>query len=57
MNQNLSVNTQEAQVFTDNLLKHKKGRPMTDTNVIYDDLNERYYDPIQDPIEYKKARK
>jgi hypothetical protein len=39
------------------LLKHKKGRPMMDTNVIYDDVNDIYYDPNQDPLEYKKARK
>lgn len=30
---------------------------MTDTNLIYDEITNRTYDPLQDPIEYKKARK
>ncbi len=38
-------------------MKHKKGRPMADTNIIYDDVNDKVYDPIDDPLEYKKARK
>jgi hypothetical protein len=30
---------------------------MTDTNIIYDEINQKYYDINDDPIEYKKARK
>lgn len=37
--------------------KHKKGRPMADSNVIIDEVNNKVYDPNEDPIEYKKARK
>lgn len=37
--------------------KHKKGRPMTDTKVIVDDVTKKVYDPNVDPLEYKKARK
>jgi hypothetical protein len=38
-------------------LKSKKGRPMTDADPILDEFNDRVYDPDQDPVEYKKARK
>jgi hypothetical protein len=38
-------------------MKQKKGRPMTDTNVIYDEVLDKFFDPDDDPVEYKKARK
>jgi hypothetical protein len=38
-------------------MKQKKGRPMTDTNVIYDEVLDKFFDPDEDPVEYKKARK
>jgi hypothetical protein len=47
----------EQKIEENKLLKQKKGRPMMDTNVIYDEVNDRYYDPYQDPLEYRKARK
>jgi hypothetical protein len=39
------------------LLKTKKGRPMADSNVIFDEVTSKVYDPNIDPLEYKKARK
>jgi hypothetical protein len=39
------------------LIGNKKGRPMTDTNIIIDEVTNTIYDPELDPIEYKKARK
>ena len=30
---------------------------MMDTNVIYDEMSNKFYDPNEDPAEYKKARK
>ena len=41
----------------DYFLKIKKGRPMTDSDLIIDEANEKIYDLYNDPIEYKKARK
>jgi hypothetical protein len=41
----------------DTLIGNKKGRPMTDNNIIVDEITNRIYDPELDPIEYKKARK
>ena len=39
------------------LIGGKKGRPMTDMNIIVDEVNNKIYDPLVDPEEYKKARK
>jgi len=39
------------------LIGNKKGRPMTDKDIIYDEFNQKFYDPNIDLIEYKKARK
>ena len=39
------------------LIGGKKGRPMTDMNIIIDEVNNKIYDPMIDPEEYKKARK
>jgi len=30
---------------------------MADSNVIFDEMTEKLYDPNVDPLEYKKARK
>ncbi len=35
----------------------KKGRPMTDMNIIKDDINNKIYNPNSDYVEYMKARK
>lgn len=40
-----------------NLIGNKKGRPMIDKNVIYDEFTDKIYDPDIDYEEYKKARK
>lgn len=40
-----------------NLLGNKKGRPMVDKNVIFDEVTKKVYDPTLDINEYKKARK
>jgi len=37
--------------------KHKKGRPMNDSFVIVDEVSKKIYDPNEDLVEYKKARK
>lgn len=39
------------------LIGNKKGRPMQDKDIIYDEINQKFYDPSLDLIEYKKARK
>ncbi len=65
-----SVNTQKNDVLllssaSDNkeinktccLIGGKKGRPMTDMNIIVDEVNNKIYDPLVNPEEYKKARK
>jgi hypothetical protein len=53
--------SKEEEVEEDEILpcfmKQKKGRPMADTNLIYDETNGKFYDPNEDPVEYKKARK
>jgi hypothetical protein len=39
------------------MIGSKKGRPMSDINIIVDEVTGRIYDPNVDPEEYKKARK
>jgi hypothetical protein len=39
------------------LIGNKKGRPMIDKDIIYDEINQKFYDPEIDFNEYKKARK
>jgi hypothetical protein len=39
------------------MIGNKKGRPMTDSNIIVDEITNQIYDPELDPMEYKKARK
>jgi hypothetical protein len=39
------------------LIGNKKGRPMIDKDIIYDEINQKFYDPNLDFNEYKKARK
>ncbi len=43
--------------LNNNLIGNKKGRPMNDKNLIYDEITNKVYDPAIDLIEYKKARK
>ena len=40
-----------------NYIGNKKGRPMNDKNVIFDEVTDKIYDPEIDYNEYKKARK
>jgi len=50
-------NTVNDAVENFNFIGNKKGRPMNDKNLIYDEVTNKIYDPEVDLNEYKKARK